>query len=268
MAKKPSMQTDKLADSPAEAISRYFFRLSPLGLSKHAQLRESIIHAVDDGELQYQDKLPPEKILGDMLNISLGTTQKALGTLAAEGYLVRKHGIGTFVGEPRRSVQKSWHYRFTDPASGEHLPVFAHLLGRSVVGEGPWAKALGADAQGYVRMDRSLSIDGRFKCVSELYLPCSLFSGILEMPADRLEDVNLKYIFETEFGYPTLEAKGGARLVRPEARIAALMELGPDAWVLKINILGKTRAQQPISYQKMFVPPTECELDMDFIGAS
>ena len=42
MAKKSNMQTDKLADSPAEAISRHFFRLSPLGLSKHAQLRESM----------------------------------------------------------------------------------------------------------------------------------------------------------------------------------------------------------------------------------
>lgn len=268
MAKKPNMQTDKLADSPAEAISRYFFRLSPLGLSKHAQLRESIIHAVDDGELQYQDKLPPEKALGDMLSISLGTTQKALGTLAAEGYLVRKHGIGTFVGERRRTVQKSWHYRFTDPETGEHLPVFAHLLGRSIVGDGPWARELGPDAKGYVRIDRSISIDARFKCVSELYLPASLFSGILEMPADRLEDVNLKHILETEFGYPTLEAKGGARLVKPEARIAALMELPASAWVLKINILGKTRGQQAFSYQKMFVPPTECELDMDFMGAS
>ncbi|GAB2888982.1 GntR family transcriptional regulator [Paralcaligenes ginsengisoli] len=262
------MRADDSVLSPANAISRYFFRLGPLGLSKHAQLRESIIQAVNDGQLRYQDKLPPEKALGDLLSISLGTTQKALGTLAAEGYLVRKHGIGTFIGQPRRAIQKSWHYRFTDPATGEHLPVFAHLIGRTVVGDGPWTKTLGPDAQGYIRIDRRISIDERFACVSELYLPKSLFEGMLDIPAARLEDVNLKEILEMEFGYPTVEAKGGARLVRLEPRIAMLMDLAPGSWALKINIHGKTRGQQPISYQKMFVPPSDCELDMDFTGAS
>ncbi len=268
MKKNVDMQAKNLSRSPADAITRHFFRLAPLGLSKHAQLRESIIQAVDEGELRYQDKLPPEKTLGDLLSISLGTTQKALGSLAAEGYLVRQHGIGTFIGQSRRAIRKSWHYRFTDPKTGEHLPVFAHLIGRSVVGDGPWTKVLGPDAQGYVRMDRCISIDGRFTCVSELYLPASLFHGMLEISASRLEDVNLKEILETEFGYPTIEAKGGARVVRLEPRIAALMELESGSWALKINILGKTRGQQPISYQKMFVPPTDCELDMDFMGSS
>ncbi len=262
------MQAKDLSRSPADAIARHFFRLAPLGLTKHAQLRESIIQAMDEGELQYQDKLPPEKMLGDLLGISLGTTQKALGSLATEGYLVRQHGIGTFISRSRRAMQKSWHYRFTDPETGEHLPVFAHLIGRSVVGDGPWAKVLGPDAQGYVRIDRCISIDERFTCFSELYLSASLFRGMLDLPAIRLEDVNLKEILETEFGYPTIEAKGGARVVRLEPRIAALMELDSGSWALKINILGKTRGLQPISYQKMFVPPTECELDMDFMGTS
>lgn len=267
MTKNPDMQVVTATETPADAISRYFFRLAPLGLSKHAQLRESIINAVDDGQLQFQDKLPAEKFLGDLLSISLGTTQKALGSLAAEGYLVRRHGIGTFVSHPRRSIQKTWHYRFVDPDTGKHLPVFAYLLDRSVVGDGPWAKVLGPDPQGYIRIDRRISIDQRFTCVSELYLSASLFRGMLDMPKTRLEDINLKEILESEFGYPTLQAKGAARLVQLEPRVAALMDVAPGSWGLKVNILGKTRGQQPISYQKMFVPPTECELDMDFIGS-
>ena len=57
-------------------------------------------------------------------------------------------------------------------------------------------------------------------------------------------------------------------MVRLEPRIARLMEMEEGSWALKINILSKTRGLQPLSYQKMYVPPTDCELDMDFIGSS
>jgi len=260
-----SQQSPQL--SSASTISRYFHRLAPLGLSKHAQLRQSIIHALEDGELQFEDKLPPERELGDMLSISLGTAQKALSGLAAEGYVVRKQGIGTFVGQARSAIQKAWHYRFTDPHTGQHLPVFAHFLRRGIVGTGPWADHLGPDPAGYIRIDRLISIDERFNCYSELYLPASPFQPMLDIPEVRLEDINLKEILDAECGYPTTEAKGAARVVQLDARLGAIMKLPEGSWALRINILGKARGQA-ISYQKMFVPPTDCELDMDFIGSS
>jgi len=250
---------------PAETIQRRFFRLSPLGLSKHAQLRESIIGAVDDGELRRGDKLPAEKELGRLLNISLGTTQKALGSLASAGYLVREHGVGTFVGEPRRSIQGSWHYRFTDPATGEHAPVYARLLARSIVGDGPWTDALGADERGYVRIDRRISIGDGEACLSELYLRATEFGALMALPAKRLENVNLKEIFEQEFGYPTVEAKGGARVLPLDDARADLMGVARGSWGLAINIVARSKGLRPISYQRMLVPPSSYELDMDFI---
>lgn len=253
--------------SSASTISRYFHRLAPLGLTKYVQLRQSIINALDDGELQYQEKLPPERELGDMLSISLGTTQKALTGLAADGYVLRKQGIGTFAGQSRHAIKKAWHYRFTDPQTGQHLPVFARFLKRTVVGTGAWSKHLGPDPAGYIRIDRSISIDDRFSCFSELYLPASLFQSMLHISEARLHDINLKQVLETECGYSTTEAKGGARLIQLDARIASIMDLPRETWVLKINILGKANGQA-ISYQKMFVPPTNYELDMDFVSSS
>jgi len=252
--------------SPAHTIARYYRRLAQPGLSKYVQLQQSIINALEDGELRFKDKLPSERELGDILSISLGTTQKALSTLATEGYVVRKHGVGTFMGQPRKSIQKSWHYRFTDPVSGELLPVFAHFLRRGIVDDGPWVKALGADPAGYVRIDRRISIDDRFNCYSEFYLGASRFRAMLDIDEDRLQDTNLKEILDTEFGYPTTEAKGAARLVQLDARLAAHMAVPEGSWALRIVILGKTRGE-PISYQKMYVPSTDCELDMDFSGS-
>lgn len=252
--------------SPANTIAHYYRRLAQPGLSKYVQLQQSIIHALEDGKLHYEDKLPPERELGDILSISLGTTQKALSSLATEGYVVRKHGVGTFVGHPRKSIQRSWHYRFTDPATGEHLPVFAHFLKRGIVGDGAWTQALGHDPAGYIRIDRRISIDDRFNCYSEFYLGASNFRAMLDLPQERLQDNNLKEVLDTEFGYPTTEAKGAARLVQLDSRLAKHMQLPAGSWALRIAILGKTQGQ-PISYQKMYVPSTDCELDMDFSGS-
>lgn len=251
--------------APAATIRKYFHRLVQPGLSKHAQLRQSVIQAVEDGELVPDEKLPPERELGVLLGISLGTTQKALSGLATDGYVIRKQGIGTFIGQPKSSIQKSWHYRFTDLETGRHLPVYAHLLGRHVVDTFTYADQLGPDPEGYIRIDRSISVDDRFRCHSELYLPASRFQPLLSLPREQLENVNLKEILEAECGYPTTEAKGGARLVQLDGRIAESMQVEKGSWALRIDILAKT-LEQPISYQKMFVPPADCNLDMDFIG--
>lgn len=68
-----------------------------------------------------------ERELGESLELSLGTTQKALGRLVDEGFLVRHQGHGTFVGTARRAVSGSWHYRFLAAEGLTELPVFTNV---------------------------------------------------------------------------------------------------------------------------------------------
>ncbi|HZV92679.1 MAG TPA: GntR family transcriptional regulator, partial [Caldimonas sp.] len=77
-------------------------------LPKHARLREAIVGAVQAGELPAGTKMAGERELSAALGLSLGTTQKALGRLVDEGFLVRRQGHGTFVGTSRRAVAGSW----------------------------------------------------------------------------------------------------------------------------------------------------------------
>ncbi len=256
--------TDAVTRS-AHTIKRHFVALAPRGLSKHLQLRESILTAIDQGDLRFRDQVPPEKVLGQLLNLSLGTTQKALGALANDGHLIRQHGVGTFVGQPRRALQRAWHYRFTDPATGQQLPVYAQLAARTRIAEpGPWRQALGDDSQGYVRIDRHISIDGRATCLSQLYLAGSRFAALLDMPAERLESVNLKEILEHEFGYPTLEAKGSGSVIALDDDACRAMHIPPGSWGLRVRILTRSKGLQPLAWQSILVPPTELELDLDF----
>jgi GntR family transcriptional regulator len=254
--------------SPANVLKRRYFLLEPAGLSKHIRLRQSIIGAIDDGELEYQAKLPPEKVLGDLLGISLGTTQKALNTLAGEGYLLREQGNGTFVGRSRRPLQGLWHFRFTDPKTKLHMPVTARLTHRELVGDGSWTDVLGHDVEGYVRIDRVINVGSRFNCLSQLYLPASTCAPVLDFPVERLENVNLKVILESEFGLPTVESSGGVRAVQLEpAQIKKMGVKVVPAWGLAVKVVAKTKGNRAISVQLVTIPSTDYDLDIDFTGS-
>ena len=84
------------------------FQSAAQTLPKHPRLRLALINAVEAGELSVGTKVAGERELSAALGLSLGTTQKALGKLMDEGFLVRRQGHGTFVGSVRQPIAGSW----------------------------------------------------------------------------------------------------------------------------------------------------------------
>ena len=105
-----------MSSRPSPVIVR--FQAAGSGSPKHGRLRQAIIDAVEAGELLAGCKLAGERELAAGLGLSLGTTQKALGRLMDEGFLVRRQGHGTFVGSARQPIAGSWHYGFSRPTAG------------------------------------------------------------------------------------------------------------------------------------------------------
>lgn len=241
------------------------FQLSADTQPKHQRLRQALIDAVMAGELPVGSKVMGERELSEVLGLSLGTTQKALGRLMDEGFLVRRQGHGTFIGTMRVPIAGSWHFRFTAPEGGPELPVFASIEERAVeTGDGPWVQALGPDPKGYVMLLRRLDIGGEFHCASRMYLPATRFSRLLRTSGKRLADTNLKAVLAQEFGAPTLHSDGLA-FVRPaQAQDAALIDVPARTAVLQVHITCRSVGRQPITFQVMSVPPTRFALKLDF----
>ncbi|HEY1796030.1 MAG TPA: GntR family transcriptional regulator [Stellaceae bacterium] len=232
---------------------------------KHARLRAAIITAVKAGDFSAGTKIPGERELSQFLGVSLGTTQKALGRLVDDGFLVRRQGQGTFVGSLRKPVAGSWHYRFvTEDGEGE-MPVFTTVLDRKLIqGDGPWSSALGDDRKGYVVVRRRLDVGDKFACCSRLYLSASRFSRLLRVADKRLTDANLKTVLESDFAAPTLSAEGVAVMVPLEAEDAAVVGAAPSTIGLQIDIVGRSFGRAPITFQRMIVPPSPYGLKLDF----
>ena len=90
--------------------------------------------------------------------------------LAADGFILREHGRATFIADYRHALDDSWHFRFLSGEQDTILPVYSHIIDRTLVSEsGPWVAALGADETGYARIRRSFNVDDKLLCYSEFY---------------------------------------------------------------------------------------------------
>jgi len=64
---------------------------------QYEQISAEIIRQIDNGELAIGDKLPSEKDLGDLFDVSRITVRKALAELEERNYIEKKQGQGSFV---------------------------------------------------------------------------------------------------------------------------------------------------------------------------
>lgn len=72
-------------------------------LPLYVQVKNHIMDAIDSGVYPPGAKLPTEYRWMEMMNVGRGTVRSALTELEHEGKIVKRHGIGTFAGEPAQS---------------------------------------------------------------------------------------------------------------------------------------------------------------------
>jgi GntR family transcriptional regulator len=239
------------------------------GLPKHLQLSTAIVDLVRTGSLEVGDQIPPEQQLTQYLGMSLGTVQKALNRLAIDGWVVREHGRGTFVSYPDRSTEDVWFYRyldhfhFRDPDTGEPLPVYSSLISRRIVqSSDPVRSWLGGDALGFVEIVRRIEVGREFSCRSLMYLGVTRFGGLLSLPSHAFDNVNLKQIFSEQFGAPTVDLFQTVSMAPVSPEDADFLKVEPGSWALVLEIFARTHREQPLSFQRVLIPPSRYSLDV------
>jgi DNA-binding GntR family transcriptional regulator len=244
-------------------ISAAFMQAFAPGLPRYLQLQNAIIGLIRSGELRAGAQLPPDQQLTGALDVSLGTVQKAFAGLATDGWISREQGRGTFIAKPRQPVTELWHYRFRDPDSDAMLPVYSRLLKRRhVAADERVRRALGEDPKGFIEIERLVDIGGKFTCYSELYLPASRFSRILEIPITAIESVNLKKLFADEFSAPTISVEQSIRACQFEPDVAKLTGKPKHACGMVLEATAFTYGRAAISFQRIHIPQSDCPLDV------
>lgn len=74
--------------------------LTPLKKVKlHEEISKQIITMIRSGELKPGDKLPPERVLAEQLNVSRTAIREAMRSLESMGYIESRVGGGNFIKE-------------------------------------------------------------------------------------------------------------------------------------------------------------------------
>ena len=69
-----------------------------------ANISTNIRKAILNGELNFKDKLPPERVMAESYHVSRGTIRSALNMLEADNYIAIKPGSGAFVSFEKTKV--------------------------------------------------------------------------------------------------------------------------------------------------------------------
>src|SRR3990172_1699113 len=67
----------------------------------YVQIAESLMTRIESGALSAGDRLPPERMLSEMLGVNRLTLRRALRVLAGQGLLIRRQGKGTYIARPK-----------------------------------------------------------------------------------------------------------------------------------------------------------------------
>ncbi|WP_077002979.1 GntR family transcriptional regulator [Variovorax sp. KK3] len=233
------------------------------GVTKYAQLRETLTAAIRGGHWKPGSQLPPERELARMTSFSLGTVQRALRELADTGLLVRSQGSGTYVSEGRGAIDEPLHLRFLgregEPA---FLPLFPKLLSRKRIDErGPWSEWLRQTGDDIVRVSRRISVNGEFDLFNRFYFNAVTFPEIASAPVAELDGANLKQMIGSHVRMPVTEVRQRVSFVKfpEEAAAAAGVKTGTRGMLLESAAMA---GRNPLYFLESFIPPNDRQLDV------
>ena len=151
-------------------------------MEKGTQLSEKVtqmlLYQMREGEFSGMDSLPPEVELAERFNVSRNVIRESLTRLEREGWVVRKHGVGTLINKSVVHVDTRLDLNFelnqTVELSGKHAKT---EWVRSRVEPAGAAVAAGLEipeGEEVLRVARMISANGRPAIYCADYLPTRL----------------------------------------------------------------------------------------------
>ena len=210
----------------------------------YIQIAERLIAQIESGGLSPGEKLPPERDLSEKIGVNRMTLRRALHVLASQGLIVRKHGVGTFIAEPKIDRQMEVVFRFSSGMQKRGLTPGAEIISiEQILAEPVLAKDLALSVSSPVySILRLRSINQEPVMLESYKIPVQRFPGL-----DRydLEKRSIYEIMESEYGVPITRARQSFEPV-----IATEFE----ANLLKINIGEALMLEKRLSYDGNNLP--------------
>jgi GntR family transcriptional regulator len=197
------------------------------------QVRQGLLEDLLAGTLEPGEKLPNEDKLAERFAVSRATVREAVLGLLEAGYLIRRHGSGTYV----TSAPRSRHALDTTVSYTAMIREAGHEPGETVIRKGVRAAtevehtllALD-DAEAVMELERVRLADRRPVIYSRDRIRASLLHGV----ADEALDSSL-YEILNEAGHAVVRARAELIPTLADAKLSRLLEVTRGTPLLHID---------------------------------
>ena len=176
--------------------------------TKQSETRNSVLDLIE--QLGVGDAIPSERQLCTDLGVSRLTVRAALDDLVRDGMLVRRHGSGTFVSEPK-IAQELTMTSFTEDMRRRGMEPGSKTLELRIVPAGAHLGRLlhVSPSEPVVIISRLRLADRETMAIETLHVRSSLVPGLAH---DDLERQSFYDILEERYG---IEIVGGTQTIEP-----------------------------------------------------
>jgi GntR family transcriptional regulator len=226
--------------------------------SRIEQVRRGLLNDLVGGGLPVGTKLPNEQSLADRFSVSRATVREAVGALVAGGYLIRRHGSGTYVTVlPLRSHALDATLSYTQMIQEAGMEPGLSILSMCSRPATPEETGcLSLDPGGPVRvLERLRTADRRPVIYSVDRIPESLLEGV---PDDAL-NVSLFQLLASVGA----RVRSGSAVLTPvvaDARIAKVLDVRRASALQQIEEIDYTESGQPVMCSSEWHVPGVFEL--------
>jgi GntR family transcriptional regulator len=177
-------------------------------MNKQVATRQRVLSLIEP--LRIGEAIPSERQLSVDFGVSRLTIRAALEELVREGYLVREHGRGTFVSEPKIAQQLTLT-SFTEDMRRRGMVAGSRTLELKTIHAGASvgrALAVSPDAR-VLRIRRLRLADGEPMAIETLHVPADLVPGLTR---SRLQGASFYALLEEDYG---IQLASGIQTIEP-----------------------------------------------------
>jgi GntR family transcriptional regulator len=232
-------------------------------MSLHRQLFLVLRDQIVRGSLAPGSALPTEAALGEQFGVSRITVRRALQDLSDEGYVERRHGVGTYVLEHHTEPPVGTPLTVMDGLRKVQLETTVQVLTVEIRRPPDAARiglglAEGADALYALRVRRD-KVDDEPLMVSEAWLPERL------APQVTVRALRRKPLFQvlSDAGVSMGRVAQEITAEMADPRRAQLLETSIGAALLRINRFVFDQKQNPVQVQSLYLSPQRSRILMD-----
>ncbi|MEQ4208987.1 GntR family transcriptional regulator [Actinopolymorpha sp. B9G3] len=220
-------------------------RDNPLPL--YHQVAAGIRDQIRAGTLGPGARLASESALSQQAGVSRMTARQAIALLVADGLVVVRHGVGTFVAEPKLTYDALHLLGFSETLAAQGSTTTSDVLEQAVVPASPHvATALGVEAGSpVVTVRRIRRAHGEPLVLEASYLPHALCGGLEK--AD-LTGRSLYATLESDFGLRLAGARQHFAARGASAAERAHLDLAKGACIMALWGVSEDYAGEPVEY--------------------